>query len=542
MKRSLWLSMTALVVGIGLLVASGFAGAATTKVAAKKGGTLKVNMSSTDVDFTDPSLAYYVQSWQVEYATALKLYNYPDTGPPQGGKLQPEGAAGFPVISKDGKTYTITVKPGYKFSDGSPVTAANYVAAFNRAANPKMQSQAQPFMSTIKGADDVINGKANTISGVKAKGNKIVIQLTQPDGGILAKLGMPFFQAIKTNMAIDPKGVDTYPSAGPYHITERTIGRHITLERNKYYKGKRPANVDTIDITVNTNVDQSLLQVKAGQVDYDAGGLPPSAHADLGQQFGINKGRYFVHQLVETDYAALNTTAGRVFSNTNVRKAVNFAIDRPGMLRIRGAYAGKRTVQILPPGMGGFIRTKAYPIAGSNFTKAKDLAGSNCKSVNLWSTTSPIGSNQAQVLKYDLSQMGCDVNVKLWVGTQGTQAADTKGADFDAIITGWNQDYPDPYDFLDILLNGNNIKADNNNNLAYFNVAKINKQLDAANKLAGDKRYSAYGKLDVNITNNYAPWAAWDNRNAREFVSARTGGYLFQPANAAADYNTFFIK
>ena len=151
MKRSLWLSVTAFVLGAGLLVASGFAGASTSQVAAKKGGTMKMNMSATDVDFTDPSLAYGTISWQIEYATALKLYNYPDKAPPLGGRLQPEGAAGFPVISKDGKTYTITVKSGFKFSNGTPVTAANYVFAMNRALSPTMQSPAAPFMTDDRG-------------------------------------------------------------------------------------------------------------------------------------------------------------------------------------------------------------------------------------------------------------------------------------------------------------------------------------------------------------------------------------------------------
>ncbi|MDX6487582.1 MAG: hypothetical protein QOK13_197, partial [Gaiellaceae bacterium] len=93
-----------------------------------------------------------------------------------------------------------------------------------------------------------------------------------------------------------------------------------------------------------------------------------------------------------------------------------------------------------------------------------------------------------------------------------------------------------------ILLNGNNIHADNNNNLAYLNVPSLNRQMVAANKLSGPARYAAYGKLDVNISKNYAPWAAYDNRNEREFVSKRTGGYVFQPANASADLNTFFVK
>jgi ABC-type oligopeptide transport system substrate-binding subunit len=352
---------------------------------------------------------------------------------------------------------------------------------------------------------------------------------------------MPFFQAISTKMANDPKGVDSYPSGGPYVISSRIPNRRIVLTRNKFYKGKRPANINTFDITVNTNLDQSLLQVKSNQIDYDMGGLPPTAHAGLAQQYGTNKGQYQVHQLVETDYVALNTSRP-TFGSVAMRKAANFAIDRPAMLRVRGAFAGKRTDQVLPPGMGGFKDAKVYPLKGADYAKAKSLAGSKCGSIRLDSTTSATGQALAQVAKYNLTQMGCDVNVKLFQGFQLYVADGTKGEPFDAAIAGWNQDYPDPYDFLDILLNGNNIHEDNNNNLAYFNNKSINNQLDAANKKVGPARYSAYGNLDVLISKNYAPWAAYDNRNEREFVAKRVGGYLFQPANASADLNTFFIK
>jgi ABC-type transport system substrate-binding protein len=255
----------------------------------------------------------------------------------------------------------------------------------------------------------------------------------------------------------------------------------------------------------------------------------------------VNKGRYQVHQLVETDYVALNTSRP-TFGSATLRKAANFAIDRPAMLRVRGAFAGKRTDQILPPGMGGFIDQKLYPIKGSDYTKAKSLAGSSCGKVKEITATSATGQALGQVLRYNLTQMGCDVDVRLFQGFQIYTFAGAKGADFDIGLFGWNQDYPDPYDFLDILLNGNNIHDTNNTNVAYFNDAGINKQLDAANKLSGDPRYKAYGNLDVLISKNFAPWASYDNRNQRDFVAKRVGGYLFQPANATADLNTFFLK
>ena len=69
------------------------------------------------------------------------------------------------------------------------------------------------------------------------------------------------------------------------------------------------------------------------------------------------------------------------------------------------------------------------------------------------------------------------MNVKLFQGFQIYTAAGQKGADFDAVLVGWNQDYPDPYDFIDVLLNGDNIHDQNNNNLAYFNIPSINKEM-----------------------------------------------------------------
>jgi ABC-type oligopeptide transport system substrate-binding subunit len=537
-NRRLWFLVAAVAAGASMLILAVSAGVASSK---SKGGTMRLNMSSTDVDATDPTLAYGNISWQIEYATALKLYNYPDKPAPEGSRIQPEAAASFPLISKDGKTYTITVRKGFRFSDGKPVTAANFAYAINRALSPRMQSPVVPFISNIVGAQAVLDKKAKTVSGVNVRGNKLIIKLTQPDGGLLAKLGMMFFQAIKTDLPLNPKGVNVYPSAGPYYIASREVGRQIVLRKNPFYAGRRPANIDRFLIAVNTNPNQSLLQVRANQVDYDMGTLPPSAHADLARQYGVNKGQYQVHTLVETDYLALNTTRP-TFRSVAMRKAANFAIDRPKFVRNFGAYAGQLTDQILPPGMGGFRDAKVYPLQGPDVAKAKRLAGGTCGKVSLWSTTDTIGQNQAQAVKYDLGQIGCDVNVRLFQGFQIFTAAGKKGAGFDAMIAGWQQDYPDPYDFIDVLLNGNNIQESNNNNFAYLNDRKLNAKMAAANKLVGDARYTRYGNLDIEITRNHAPWAAIDNRNQREFVSKRTGGYLFQPANAAADLNTFFLK
>ena len=146
MSRKTWLALVAAMLGAGLLVAAATAaptksGAASGASAhAKKGGTVVIELDS-DIDYNDPQLTYYTPSWQLQYAAACKLFNWPDKEGAAGGALTPEVSAGQPVVSKDGKTYVFTIKSGFKFSNGQAVTAQSFKSSWERLANPKMASQ-----------------------------------------------------------------------------------------------------------------------------------------------------------------------------------------------------------------------------------------------------------------------------------------------------------------------------------------------------------------------------------------------------------------
>lgn len=259
---------------------------ATNKV--KTGGTLNVDLT-TDVDYTDPALSYLSTGWELEYATCLKLMNYPDGIGPKTSQLVPEAAAGFPKVSNNGKTYDFTVSTGFtKFSDGTKVTAASFKAAFDRVADPKMQSPAGAFMS------DVVGSATSPVSGVKAKGNHLVVSLTKASPDFLARIAMPFFCAIPANLAHDPNGVLTPASAGPYYIAARTPNKSILLKTNPYYKGKRPHNASQINYTVGNSLDAIYLRTQQGATDYAAAGIPPAAYAEAAQKYGINKAQFWV--------------------------------------------------------------------------------------------------------------------------------------------------------------------------------------------------------------------------------------------------------
>ena len=168
----------------------------------------------------------------------------------------------------------------------------------------------------------------------------------------------------------------------------------------------------------------------------------------------------------------------------NLRKAANYAIDRPACSASAARSPASGPTRSCPRAWAASSDSKMYPLAGLQLREGQ---GSRRQQLRQRSAstrpTSVVGQALGQVVKYNLTQMGCNVTVKLFQGFQLYVADGTKGEPFDAALAGWNQDYPDPYDFIDVLLNGNNIHAANNNNLAYLNVPSLNKLMDAANKM-----------------------------------------------------------
>jgi ABC-type oligopeptide transport system substrate-binding subunit len=543
MQRKLLFSIAMAAIGAGLLIAA-TATAAPTKTAKATAGKVVVTELNSDVDYTDPQLSYYQPMWELEYATACKLFNYPDKEAPEGGQVQPEVAAGLPVVSKDGKTYTFTVKSGFRFSNGEAVTANSFKQAIERLTNPKMASTGSGFAGdVIVGAQDRIDGKASSVTGVIAKGNKLTIKLVHPAPDLLARLAMPFFQAISNQTAatIDPQGVNAYPSCGPYYISARTPNRSITLKANPYYKGSRPHHIAGVQVNVGNSLDVIYQDVVKGTTDYAEDGVPPAQIAGIAAKYGVNKKQFFTRPELEVDYLALNHDPGRLFNNNpQLAKAVNYAVDRHAYTAQRGALAGSQTNRILPPGMAGVTKAtqvvpNSYPTKGitsADIAKAKSLAAGHTGDgkIEMWAPNSGPGPAQGQIVQYDLKQLGLDVNLKLLPRAQQfTTARNRSQATYDINWSAWGADYNDPYDFINILLDGNSIGPTANNNDAYFNVPKFNTLMNKASLLFGSARQQAYNTLDKTMMSENPPWDPILNRTARLFVSSHIQDFTYNP-------------
>ena len=299
---------------------------------------------------------------------------------------------------------------------------------------------------------------------------------------------MTFFSAINPQLAasLDPNGVDAPAGCGPYYIAARTANKSITVKRNPYYKGPRPHNVNEIDYKIGNTLDVIQQNVESGTTDYAAQGLNPQSWAPLAAKYGVNKSRVWIKPYLGVRYLAMNNDRPLIKDNLPLRQAVNWAIDRRALINQGGFGSGDRSVQILPPGMNGYRPCKTgpapcYPInvTAATVKKAQALAKGHTGDGKAVLCTSNRGAAplQAQIYQFNLKQIGLDVEVDQFARAVQIEKEGTQGAPFDFTTEGWVADYADPFDFINVLLSGDNIHASNNNNVAYFNDPKYNKAM-----------------------------------------------------------------
>jgi peptide/nickel transport system substrate-binding protein len=543
MHRRLWLSVAMLVTGASLLVASSFASAAGNGGALKKGGIWKVGTTGASVQ-VDPQLAYITTAWWLEYATAAKLYNYPDKNGPAGSKLIPEVASKF-TVSNGGKRYTFTIRKGFRFSDGSAVTANSFKYAINRTANKDLASPGAQFITdptgtNIVGAKEVNDGQGTNVRGVQVKGNKLIVNLTKGDGTFMAKITMPFFQATSSKLPLTKEIVNVsgnnYPAAGPYYMSRNAPDDLTQLRQNKYWKPgpgrNRPRNLTGIDLKWNLNEQTAFNQTKNNELDQ--GPLPAAEVQGVANQYGVNKTRFWTKAVNCTGYLPMNTANNLFKANLQLRQAVNYAVSRGPYVAQAGPYAGQPWTHLFNPGVPGW---KSVTLYKQNLATAKRLAAGHMKDGKITVYFRSSGSTnqaQAQIVKNDLQTLGFksgDITMKGFSGGDIYDAMGKRGTDADiGVSMGWCSDYPDPYDWINVLLYGPSIQAENNVNYSYFNNPTWNRRMASAAKLVGPKRLQVYGQMDIDIMKKAAPMAIERTYNNRYFFSNRINpkGLVYQ--------------
>jgi peptide/nickel transport system substrate-binding protein len=490
-----------------------------------KGGTFRIATASLDA--IDPATAYGAGSYLS--ATCAQLVRGADA---VSARIVPEVAAAFPRISPDGRTYTFTLRRGYRFNTGGRVTAASFAHELNRVLNPKLASPYSGYFTDIVGAQDVLDGRASEASGIQAHGYKLVFRLTRPVPDLTARLTLNAACSVPAALPVEPGGIGApLPAAGPYYIAEYLPGRRLLIKRNRFYHGPRPHRVDKFVVSFVDTEATALAEVKAGQADWSdvnndvlIDGLSPRERA--------NKARFFVRPFLGVRYLAMNTSRGIFKNNPRLRRAVNFAIDRSALVRqLGGPLAGRPTNHYLPKSMPGSLNTHIYPLEHPNLKRARALARGHLRRGRavLYSTDSGWRITQVQIIERDLRMIGIKLEIQEFPPELYFTKIFNLKEPYDLALLGLGPDYPDPYAVLNAMLAGPSLKLPQSFNIARFNSPRYNRLLSHAARLSGPARYRVYSKLDIQLARDAAPLAAYMNDNILTYVSKRTGCVIASP-------------
>jgi YVTN family beta-propeller protein len=502
------------------------------------GGVVRV-VARRQLDSLDPAVANTLGSWLIEYATCVELFNYPDRPAPAGSRLVPEAAVARPTRSADGKSYTFTIRPGFRFSPPSnaPVTAQTFRFSIERALSPAIVAPpGVQFADDIVGVKAYEAGKARHISGISVRGDTLTVRLMRASPDLLSRLALPFFCAVPPGTPIAKKGVNSVPAAGPYYVASYTPGQGAVLKRNPNYRRSRPHALDEIDYSVGIGTTESVKEIEAGTADFAArlDDLAQAQRESLNARYGpgspaarAGDQRYFVHSMLSIETLFMNTSRP-LFANANLRKAVNYAIDRRAIARANEAFGflAQPADQFLQAGSPGFRDTHIYPLT-PNLAKARGLArGLGGRAVlYVCDVCLPI----AQLIQAELKPIGISVKIVEIPGSGPDYRAGIRGAPFDLVLAEWFPVYTDPADTLNFFFDGRSIRAKGNSNFSYFDVPAYNRKLAATAALTGQQRYAAYAALEADLLRNASPAAPILHRDDQEFFSARVGCVVYEP-------------
>jgi ABC-type transport system substrate-binding protein len=466
-----------------------------------------------DFPSLDPALAQSAEAWQFEYATCAKLVDYPPVSGYRGTRLVPEVAAALPQVSADRLTYVFRIRPGWRFSDGSLVMARSFARALSRAVSPRLVSPAGPYLREV--------------ASWRASGDTLTIRLRRPAPDFVQRLALPYFCAVPT-WAPDQQD-DRLPSAGPMYVADYQPGRALTLKRNPYYHGPRRARVGKVLYEIGAYPSQILLELERGEVDY--GSITSAGFASLSRTLSASGRHMFVAQQPVVAYLALNTQRPLFHDNPQLRRAINYALDRPQLAHLFGPNGAAPADEYLPPGFPGFVSSHVYPLGGPDLATARRLAAGHLRGGHaLFLACAAIDCEErALAVAAQLARIGLHVDVRTSPGFGSTTLSSVRGTHFDIADVITRPDYGDPYALVDKLLDGRVIRSVGNTNISYFDDPRFDHAIDGAQKLTGERRDRTYGELGVAVARTEAPLAAYAVLNARVFVSSRVGCLTYQP-------------
>ena len=421
-------------------------------------------------------------------------------------------------VNNDCTVWEFTIKDGLKFEDGRPITSKEIAYGIARSFNPDLTggpTYLQEWLAGTPNYDTKWAFKANRTSlppGLSTPDAKTVrFQFAQP------RCDLPFAVSLPTSAPVPPDkdtGVnyDNRPfSSGPYKITENTAGRQLVLERNPYWDPAtdpvRHQYPDRFVWTYGPDAEAAANRViadnGADQAALAWNGVPSSLVAKVAAD----------PTLQDRTLLSPTTSANRLTINTqrvtdlSVRQALNYAIDRGGLIKaLGGETIASPITTLMPPGTLGYQAYDAYPAGpNGNIDKARELLAGRTPALVLGTTDDSTGQEIATQLKGNLEQAGFTITVKNIPADSKLDETKKKDNPWDLYVDSWAADWPSGAAILPLLFDGRTIKAEGNSNTSYVNSDAINAEFDRVLALDPAAQTSEWAKLDERIMTQLAP-------------------------------------
>jgi peptide/nickel transport system substrate-binding protein len=479
-------------------------------------------VSGTAPDSLDPQFGYTTQAAEADWLAYTGLTTYAHVNGTPGGNLIPGLATALPQVSKDGKTYTATLRKGLVFSNGKPVKASDFTYSIERSLKLPWGGSGQFLSGTIVGAKDFASGKAKSISGITADDatGKITIHLLAPYGAFGNVLAFPSQGIVPSGTPMKNEPNNPPPGVGPYMITNVVPNVSFSEVKNPKWASMNipgiPAGNVNVNVKISSNVNANALSVLQNSADvFDwADTVPGSLLPQIQSQA---KDRYSKKVMNSTYYFFLNTKT-KPFSSQLAREAVVTGMDQNALNRL-GSGTLIPACYFIPPGMVGHPTTPCPygdPASGGNLAKAKALvqqSGMAGTPVTVWSETRSPRQQWAAYYTDFLNKIGFKATQKVIADATYFTTIGNLKLNPQTGFADWNQDFPNPIDFY-LLLQSTAIQPTNNQNFGQVKDPQVDSQSTQLGQVPTSKLSSIASK-----------WQALDEYVAKK---AYVGVYGYQ--------------
>jgi peptide/nickel transport system substrate-binding protein len=461
-------------------------------------GAQVLHLAATDdVPTLDPAAGYDTASWSFEQMIFDTLVRYGDDNV----AIVPDLALAWEV-SPDATVFTFHLRRDATFTNGRPVTSADFKYAIERVLNPATRSKGMEYYREISGAPDFVAGHATIVSGIVTPDSwTISFHLTAPDPIFVQKLAMPFAAAVPRE--VTQRWGDDFArhvvGSGPFILREWLGGQRIVLVKNPHYFIKDEPRLDAVEMLIGVNEELEWFKFEAGEVD--VAGIPP---ADFTYVMKTPRLKALTLRMVTlaTEYLGMNCQMAP-FTDVRVRRAFNYAIDKRKLIAVlngRGVVARG----VMPPGLPGYDpNIEGYDYNPAEARRLLEAAGipSGLAPV-LWMRADQTEMTIGQSIQQDLALVGVNVVLKP-VAWGPLLEAVRQPKTVELVSLGWEADFPDPENFLQVLFARNQWGA---NNDTFYENPTVDKLLSEAAPISDDtQRYTLYRQAEKTIVSD-APW------------------------------------